>query len=166
MDTMSYQTAIAPAFTAAQRQACQAHQVGRFVEDGTLYLERACDGECGRYYALPIENTEMLDAAVKLYAVDEYLCPACREARAARLMRQVATLIGKPYAETRGGGSGSGSKAHQDTPRRPRQKMTPTEKRIRQLLRAWRKCQDDETRELIETQLARLGYKFAAVGAA
>ena len=44
--------------------------------------------------------------------------------------------------------------------------MTPTEKRIRQLLRAWRKCQDDETRELIETQLARLGYKFAAVGAA
>ena len=38
--------------------------------------------------------------------------------------------------------------------------MTPTEKRIKQLLRAWRKCQDDETRELIEAQLARLGYRF------
>ena len=120
-------------------------------------LSRVC--KCGRVQEVEIDTEDTprnrweAAYAIERLSGDDWRCAVCR-------------FVAAYTPETRGGGSGSGSKAHQDTPRRPRQKMTPTEKRIRQLLRAWRKCQDDETRELIETQLARLGYKFAAVGAA
>ena len=114
-------------------------------------LSRVC--KCGRVQEVEI-NTEDTPRnrweaayAIERLSGDDWRCAVCR-------------YVTAYTPETRGGGSGSGSKAHQDTPRRPRQKMTPTEKRIRQLLRAWRKCQDDEHRELIEAQLARLGYRF------
>ena len=120
-------------------------------------LSRVC--KCGRVQEIEVNvedtprNRWEAAYAIERLSGDDWRCAVCR-------------FVAAYAPETRGGSGGSGSKAHQDTPRRPRQKMTPTEKRIRQLLRAWRKCQDDETRELIETQLARLGYKFAAVGAA
>ena len=120
-------------------------------------LSRVC--KCGRVQEVEIDTEDTprnrweAAYAIERLSGDDWRCAVCR-------------FVAAYAPETRGGASGSGSKAHQDTPRRPRQKMTPTEKRIRQLLRAWRKCQDDETRELIEAQLARLGYKFAAVGAA
>ena len=120
-------------------------------------LSRVC--KCGRVQEVEIDTEDTprnrweAAYAIERLSGDDWRCAVCR-------------FVAAYVPETRGSGGGSGSKAHQDTPRRPRQKMTPTEKRIRQLLRAWRKCQDDETRELIEAQLARLGYKFAAVGAA
>ena len=120
-------------------------------------LSRVC--KCGRVQEIEVNvedtprNRWEAAYAIERLSGDDWRCAVCR-------------FVAAYTPETRGGGSGSGSKGHQDAPRRPRQKMTPTEKRIRQLLRAWRKCQDDETREIIETQLARLGYKFAAVGAA
>ena len=120
-------------------------------------LSRVC--KCGRVQEIEVNvedtprNRWEAAYAIERLSGDDWRCAVCR-------------FVAAYVPETRGGSGGSGSKAHQDTPRRPRQKMTPTEKRIRQLLRAWRKCQDDETRELIEAQLARLGYKFAAVGAA
>ena len=120
-------------------------------------LSRVC--KCGRVQEIEVNvedtprNRWEANAAIERLSGDDWRCAVCR-------------FVAAYTPETRGGSGGSGSKAHQDTPRRPRQKMTPTEKRIRQLLRAWRKCQDDETREIIEAQLARLGYKFAAVGAA
>ena len=120
-------------------------------------LSRVC--KCGRVQEIEVNvedtprNRWEAAYAIERLSGDDWRCAVCR-------------FVAAYAPETRGGSGGSGSKAHQDTPRRPRQKMTPTEKRIRQLLRAWRKCQDDETRELIEAQLARLGYKFAAVGAA
>ena len=120
-------------------------------------LSRVC--KCGRVQEVEIDTEDTprnrweAAYAIERLSGDDWRCAVCR-------------FVAAYAPETRGGSGGSGSKAHQDTPRRPRQKMTPTEKRIRQLLRAWRKCQDDETREIIEAQLARLGYKFAAVGAA
>ena len=120
-------------------------------------LSRVC--KCGRVQEIEVNvedtprNRWEAAYAIERLSGDDWRCAVCR-------------FVAAYVPETRGGASGSGSKGHQDTPRRPRQKMTPTEKRIRQLLRAWRKCQDDETREIIEAQLARLGYKFAAVGAA
>ena len=120
-------------------------------------LSRVC--KCGRVQEIEVNvedtprNRWEAAYAIERLSGDDWRCAVCR-------------FVAAYTPETRGSGGGSGSKAHQDTPRRSRQKMTPTEKRIRQLLRAWRKCQDDETREIIEAQLARLGYKFAAVGAA
>lgn len=120
-------------------------------------LSRVC--KCGRVQEIEVNvedtprNRWEANAAIERLSGDDWRCAVCR-------------FVAAYTPETRAGGGGSGSKAHQDTPRRPRQKMTPTEKRIRELLRKWRKCQDDETRERIEAQLARLGYKFAAVGAA
>ena len=120
-------------------------------------LSRVC--KCGRVQEIEVNvedtprNRWEASYAIERLTFEGWVCPVCR-------------FVAAYTPETRGGASGSGSKAHQDTPRKVRQKMTPTEKRIRQLLRAWRKCQDDEHRELIEAQLARLGYKFAAVSAA
>ena len=114
-------------------------------------LSRVC--KCGRVQEIEVNvedtprNRWEAAYAIERLSGDDWRCAVCR-------------FVAAYAPETRGGSGGSGSKAHQDTPRRPRQKMTPTEKRIRQLLRAWRKCQDDETRELIEAQLARLGYRF------
>ena len=114
-------------------------------------LSRVC--KCGRVQEVEIDTEDTprnrweAAYAIERLSGDDWRCAVCR-------------FVAAYAPETRGGASGSGSKAHQDTPRRPRQKMTPTEKRIKQLLRAWRKCQDDETRELIEAQLARLGYRF------
>ena len=114
-------------------------------------LSRVC--KCGRVQEIEIETVDTprnrweAAYAIERLSGDDWRCAVCR-------------FVAAYVPETRGGGGGSGSKAHQDAPHRPRQKMTPTEKRIRQLLRAWRKCQDDETRELIEAQLARLGYRF------
>ena len=158
MDT--YYTPTVTTFRPTPQQAAAIRRSGLRVTslDSThKVLSRVC--KCGRVQEVEIDTEDTprnrweAAYAIERLSGDDWRCAVCR-------------FVAAYTPETRGGGSGSGSKAHQDTPRRPRQKMTPTEKRIRQLLRAWRKCQDDETREIIEAQLARLGYKFAAVGAA
>ena len=158
MDT--YYTPTVTTFRPTPQQAAAIRRSGLRVTslDSThKVLSRVC--KCGRVQEIEVNvedtprNRWEAAYAIERLSGDDWRCAVCR-------------FVAAYTPETRGGGSGSGSKAHQDTPRRPRQKMTPTEKRIRQLLRAWRKCQDDETREIIEAQLARLGYKFAAVGAA
>ena len=158
MDT--YYTPTATTFRLTSEQAAAIRRSGLRVTslDSThKVLSRVC--KCGRVQEIEVNvedtprNRWEAAYAIERLSGDDWRCAVCR-------------FVAAYVPETRGGGGGSGSKAHQDTPRRSRQKMTPTEKRIRQLLRAWRKCQDDETREIIEAQLARLGYKFAAVGAA
>lgn len=158
MDT--YYTPTVTTFRPTSEQAAAIRRSGLRVTslDSThKVLSRVC--RCGRVQEVEIDTEDTprnrweAAYAIERLSGDDWRCAVCR-------------FVAAYAPETRGGSGGSGSKAHQDTPRRPRQKMTPTEKRIRQLLRAWRKCQDDETRELIEAQLARLGYKFAAVGAA
>jgi len=158
MDT--YYTPTVTTFRPTPQQAAAIRRSGlRVTSLDTTHkvLSRVC--KCGRVQEVEIDTEDTprnrweAAYAIERLSGDDWRCAVCR-------------FVAAYAPETRGGSGGSGSKAHQDTPRRPRQKMTPTEKRIRQLLRAWRKCQDDETRELIEAQLARLGYKFAAVGAA
>ena len=158
MDT--YYTPTVTTFRPTPEQAAAIRRSGlRVTSLDTTHkvLSRVC--KCGRVQEVEIDTEDTprnrweAAYAIERLSGDDWRCAVCR-------------FVAAYTPETRGGGGGSGSKAHQDTPRRSRQKMTPTEKRIRQLLRAWRKCQDDETREIIEAQLARLGYKFAAVGAA
>ena len=153
MDT--YYTPTVTTFRPTPEQAAAIRRSGlRVTSLDTTHkvLSRVC--KCGRVQEIEVNvedtprNRWEAAYAIERLSGDDWRCAVCR-------------FVAAYTPETRGSGGGSGQgKARQDTPRRPRQKMTPTEKRIRQLLRAWRKCQDDETRELIEAQLARLGYRF------
>ena len=74
-------------------------------------LSRVC--KCGRVQEVEIDTEDTprnrweAAYAIERLSGDDWRCAVCR-------------FVAAYTPETRGGGSGSGSKAHQDTPRRPR----------------------------------------------